>query len=271
MYDTFYADDYFKYQADRGEIVSFLKTNEGGKANFLRHSIPVGIRLRYGISHWFDLSFGFSYFTGSRKSSFKNTFEVIGNEGSSILYTNEFLNYTLSAKGYIPSIGIHLGKKITSSFRLEGFLTGGPLFAECMYFMDWSSGWHGPDPSGDYGNLEEGFLEEKGSGTGLALQAGAKLDFDLTKNYGLFVEGGYAYQSVSDISGPGTRSLPSHRDSWEGEWAMKQDIKVQPWGTARFLWPSNGWDLFGGTWWRARDFKLDLSGFQVKIGIYYRF
>ncbi len=271
MYDTFYADDYFQYQADQGEIVSFLKTNEGGKANFLRHSIPVGIRLRYAISHWFDLSFGFSYFTGSRKSSFKNTFEVIGNEGPSILYTNEFLNYTLSAKGYIPSIGIHLGKKIASSFRLEGFLTGGPLFAECMYFMDWSSGWHGPDLSGDYGNLEEGFLEEKGSGTGLALQAGAKLDFDLAKNYGLFVEGGYAYQSVSDVSGPGTRSLPSHRDSWEGEWAMKQDIKVQPWGTARFLWPSNGWDLFGGTWWRARDFKLDLSGFQIKIGIYYRF
>lgn len=217
------------------------------------------------------ISFGFTYFTGARESSFKNTFEVIENEGSPILYTDEFLNYTLSAKGYIPSIGIHLGKEITSSFRLEGFLTGGPLFAECMYLMDWSSGWHGSDLSGDFGNLEEGFLEEKGSGTGLALQAGAKLDFNLAKNYGLFVEGGYAYQSVSDVSGPGTRSLPSHRDSWEGEWAMKQDIKVQPWGTARFLWPSNGWDLFGGTWWRARDFKLDLSGFQVKIGIYYRF
>ncbi len=271
MYRTFYADDYFKYQVDQGEIVAFVKTNEGGKANFLRHSIPVGIRMRYNINHWLDLSLGFTYFTGSRESSFKNWFEVNENGGSAVVYTEEFLNYTLSAKGYIPSIGIHLGKRITSFLRLEGFLTGGPLFAECMYGMNWSSGWPVSGSSGDFGNLAEGFLEEVGRGTGLAIQAGAKLDFDFAKHYGLFMEGGYAYQSVSDLSGPGTRSVTSHRDSWDGEWAMKQDIKVYPWGTARFLWPSNGWELFQGTWWRARDFVLDLSGFQVKIGIYYRF
>ncbi len=270
MYSTFYADDYFKYQVDQGEIVAFVKTNEG-KANFLRHSIPVGVRLRYGISHWLDLSFGFTYFKGSRESSFKNWFEVNENGGPAVLFTEEFLNYMLSAKGYIPSIGIHLGKRITSSLRLEGFLTGGPLFAECVYGMNWSSGWPVSDSTGDFGNLKEGFLEERGSGTGLAVQAGAKLDFDFARRYGLLVEGGYAYQTVSSVSGPGTRSVTSHRDSWEGDWAMKQDIKVQPWGTARFLWPSNGWNLFEGTWWRARDFELDLSGFQLRIGIYYRF
>jgi hypothetical protein len=271
MFSTFYADDYFQYLANQGGIVSFVKTNEGGKANFLKHSIPMGIRLRYGISHWLDLSLGFTYLTGVRGSSYKNTFEVIPGEGPSILYADEFLDYTLSAKGYIPSIGIHLGKRITSSLRLEGFLIGGPLFAECMYFMDWNSGWPVSDSSGDFGNLKEGFLEEKGRGTGVAFQAGAKLDFDFARHYGLFMEGAYAYQTVSGVSGPGARSLTANRDSWEGDWAMKQDVKVQPWGTAHFLWPSNAWDLFGGTWWRARDFELDLSGFQLRIGIYYRF
>jgi hypothetical protein len=271
MYDAFYGEDYFRYQIEQGQIISFVKTNEGGRANLLRHSIPVGIRMRYGITDWFGLSFGFSYFTGARESSYKNTFEVVENGGPTTLYTDEFLNYTLSAKGYIPAVGIHLGKRITSFLRLEGFLTGGPLFAECSYFMDWSSGWPVSDLTGDFGNLEEGFLEEKGRGTGLALQAGAKLDFDIAKHYGLFVEGGYAYQTVSEVSGPGSRSLPSHRDSWEGEWGMKQDIRIQPWGTARFLWPSNGWDLFIGTWWRARDFELNLSGFQVRLGLYFRF
>ena len=271
MYDTFYGEDYFRYLVNQGKIETFVKTNDGGKAHLLRHSIPVGIRLRYGITDWFDLSFGFSYFTSARESSYKNQFEVFEIAGSPALYSEEFLSYTLSAKGYIPSIGIHLGKRITSFLRLEGFLTGGPLFAECSYYLDWSSGWPVVDASGDFGNLREGFLEEKGNGTGLALQVGAKLDFDFAKQYGLYVEGGYAYQTVSEVSGPGIRSMTSHRETWEGDWGIKQDVRIMPWGTAQFLWPSNGWNLAQGTWWRARDFELDLSGFQVRLGIYFRF
>ena len=271
MYGSFYGEDLFLYQVDQGQIKSFVKTNEGGKANYLRHSIPIGIRLRYGITNWFDISFGFSYFTGTRESRFKNTFEVVENGGTTALYTDEFRNYALSAKGYIPSVGIHIGKEISSLLRLEAFFTGGPLFAECSYAMDWASGWPLSDSNGDFGNLQEGTLEEVGKSTGQSLQAGAKLDFNLAKRYGLFIEVGYAYQKVSDLSGPGTRSLTSHRETWEGDWAMKQDIRARPWGTAHFLWPSNGWDYFQGTWWRARDFELDLSGFQVKIGLYFRF
>jgi hypothetical protein len=271
IYDSFYSEDYFRYLAAQGEIVSFSKINEGGKANFLRHSIPMGIRLRYGITRWLDISFGFSYFTSARNSSYKNTFEVSANDGLGTLYSDEFLSYTLSARGYIPAVGIHLGKRISSSLRLEAFLTGGPLFAACSYFMDWSSGWPVVDANGDFGNLEEGFLEEKGSGVGLSLHLGGKLDWDVAKNYGLFIEGGYAYQAVSDLSGPGTRSMTSHRENWEGEWAIKQDIQERPWGIAHFLWPSNAWTLSQGTWWRARDFDLDLSGFQLRLGLYFRF
>jgi hypothetical protein len=114
-------------------------------------------------------------------------------------------------------------------------------------------------------------LEEKGSGTGIALQVGAKLDWDFSKHYGLFIEGGYAFQNASDVSGPGIRSMTSHRETWEGDWGIKQDIRERPWGTASFLWPSNAWVVSKGTWWRARDFELDLSGFQVRLGIYFRF
>jgi hypothetical protein len=271
LYDTFYGEDYFQYQVQQGEIESFVKTNEGGKARLLRHSIPVGIRLRYSITDWFDISFGFSFTSSARESSYKNMFEVFEVEGSPALYADEFLSYTLSAKGYIPSLGIHLGKRITPSLRLEGYLTGGPLFAECSYYIDWSSGWPLVDSTGDFGDLTQGFLEEKGKGTGLSLQAGAKMDWDIAKHYGLFVEGGYAYQTVDDLSGPGIRSMSSHRETWEGDWGIKQDFRERPWGTASFLWPSNAWVFSKGTWWRARDFELDLSGFQVKLGIYFRF
>ena len=124
---------------------------------------------------------------------------------------------------------------------------------------------------GDYGNFEAGYLEENGKGTGIALQFAVKCDYHFAENYGLFLEGGYAYQAVFDISGKGIRSMSSHREAWEGEWAIKKDIKTEPWGVAHFLWPSNGWEYFPGTWWRSRDFELDLSGFQVRTGLYIRF
>lgn len=271
IYDSFYSEDYFRYQVAQGEIQSYSKTNEGGKANFLRHSIPLGIRLRYSLTNWLDISFGLSHFTSARESNYKNTFEVVGIEGLASLYADEFLSYKLSAYGYIPSVGIHLGKRLSPSLRLESFLAGGPLIAQCSYFMDWNSGWPLADLSGDFGNLKEGFLEEKGKGTGLALQVGTKLDYDFAEHYGLFLEGGYAYQKVSGLSGPGTRSITSHRETWEGEWGIKQDIQEMPWGTAHFLWPSNAWYVSQGTWWRTRDFELDLSGFHARIGIYFRF
>ena len=93
----------------------------------------------------------------------------------------------------------------------------------------------------------------------------------LSEKKGWFAEGSYAYQNVESLSGPGIRSSASHRDQWEGKWGIKQDIKQQVWGTARFLWPSNGWDIFNGTWWKTRDFELNLSGFQLRFGLYFRF
>jgi hypothetical protein len=271
MYTAFYLEDYFRHQENQGQISSFMKVNEGGKARLLKHSIPLGIRLRYGINGWLDLSLGFSYFSRSQNSSFKNMFEVSVSDGVKALYTDEYTNYKLGAEGFIPSLGIHLGKNITSSMRLETYIAGGPLFAQCMYSINYKTQWPLYEVAGDFRNMNEGLLEEKGSGIGLALQAGVKFDIYFTKRIGFFLDGGYAYQTVSQVSGPGSRTDASHRDYWDEEWALKQDIRIEPWGTARFLWPSNGWTAFGGSWWRARDFELDLSGFQLRIGVLYRF
>jgi len=271
MYSTFYGEDYIQYLAARGEILSFNKSNEGGEAQSLRHSVPAGIRLRYGLTNWLDLSFGITYITGTKESSFKNSFEIIDSSSSTLFYTDEFNIFKLSAKAIIPSVGVHLSKRISKFSRIEVSLAGGPVFGECSYYIDWKLEDPLGKPFGDYGSLEDGYLEEKGKGRGVSLKTAIKLDYDFAKNYGVFLEGGYAYQTVSEISGPGIRSYTSHRESWEGEWAIKKDVKVEPWGIAHFLWPSNGWEYFPGTWWRTRDFELDLSGFQVKAGLYFRF
>ncbi len=268
---AFYNDDYFHYQKSRGEIRSYVKSNQGGKPKLLKHSLPAGIRVRYGITAWLDVSLGLTHFSNERESSFRDDYEVVGKDGLVSVYSEEFKNYRLAAEGFVPSMGIHLAKDLSPSLRMEAYFSGGPLFAECSYSMLYDTLWATPDLAGDLDRLHEGSLEEKGKGVGLSLQAGTKMDFRLAKHVGMFVEGGYAFQNAYKITGPGTRIGTSAKDLWEGEWAIKQDVKIEPWGTGRFLWPSNGWVIFPGTWWRARDFKLDLSGFQAKLGVFYRF
>jgi hypothetical protein len=235
MSRMFYYDDYLQHLKSQGLIASISKSNEGGRAQFLRHSIPFGVRLRYRLAGWLALSLGLNRFSGDRNSSYKNTYHVTDNDGLQSVYFEELSSYALGSKGYVPSLGMHLGLSLIRNLRLEGYLAGGPLFAECRYALSYQS--QGP-PLGSGANMESpdnGVLEENGSGTGMSIELGARLDLRLKSRLGMFLEGGYAYQRVDSISGPGIRSISSHRDSWEGDWGIKQDVKVEPWGTARFL------------------------------------
>lgn len=271
MHSQFYGYDYMTYRVSQGEIASFSKTTEGGDFRPLGRSVPFQFRVRRSLARWLDVSLGFSYLAGSRRSSFTDHYAVTELGGATVNYVDQYDEYTVAAKGFLPSAGVHVGGKISPSLRLELGLSGGPLFAECRYFIRYESNVPWPGADGPEDALHNGVLEEKGKGTAAAFHLGLKADYLLTRRSGVFVEGGYAFQSVRGVYGPGTRSDTGQRDTWEGEWAMKQMVQVEPWGTGRFLWPSNGWELFGGEWWRARDFRLDLSGFQARVGVFFRF
>jgi hypothetical protein len=271
MNSEFYVNDYMAYRVSRGEIASFTRTNEGGGIRPLQRTVPFEFRIRRRLTRWLDVSVGLSVLSGSRHSSFLDHYEVTEIGGGTTSYLDGFDDYTLAVRGYLPAVGIHMGGPLSRSLRLEVSLSGGPLFAECRYGLHYESMVPSPGDDGPKDVLQNGSIEERGRGTAAAFGLGLKADYLVTQRAGLFVEGGYAFQSVRGISGPGTRSDTGLRDTWEGEWAMKQMVQTEPWGTGRFLWPSNAWEMFGGEWWRARDFKLDLSGFQARIGVFVRF
>jgi len=271
MSSSYYLDDYYQYQKNQGQIASFSRLNEGGRAGYLRYAVPLGIRFRYRLFGGFDLSLGVTRFAGSRSSRYKNTWDVAYSDGSRSTYTEDTRDYRLSASGVVPSLGLHFGKSFGRNLRGEAYFSGGPLLAECSYTLNYSSLGTYPHSARNRENAEPGILDENGKGTGFALQTGLRLDLRLRDRTGIFVEGGYALQKVEKIAGSGKREQAGQRDSWEGDWGIKQDYINQPWGQARFRWPSNAWVIFGGTWWHLRDFKLDLSGLQLKTGVYFRF
>jgi hypothetical protein len=105
LYDAFYTRDYLNFLRSQGEIAAISERNVGGSARPLRRSEPWGFRLRYGLARWLDLSLGFTLFKDSRESAFKNIFEVLGNDGQTTVYSDEYKNYTLAVEGPPPRSG----------------------------------------------------------------------------------------------------------------------------------------------------------------------
>ncbi len=96
------------------------------------------------------------------------------------------------------------------------------------------------------------------------------MNYSVSKHLGLFIETGYAYQVVKDLKGPGYIDDNGEIEEWEGEWGIKEYYKAAYWGTVDSMYASNSWDFPDNHLW-IREFKLDLSGFQTRIGFTYRF
>jgi hypothetical protein len=82
----------------------------------------------------------------------------------------------------------------------------------------------------------------------------------------LFLEGVYSYQVVKKITGKGREIRGDVETAWEGRWAIKKEMIAAPWGTMEAEFPTNYWPE-GSTSSRVRDFRLDFSGFQARIGV----
>jgi hypothetical protein len=106
-----------------------------------------------------------------------------------------------------------------------------------------------------------------GQGIGISLSGSVRLEQAFSKSLGMAIEGGYAWQEVRGIEGPGSETIDGVYRTFEGEWGLvREDITI-PWGTATFWFPTNDWAQFGQ---ESAKFILDLSGFYASIGFYIR-
>jgi hypothetical protein len=267
----FYHHDYFTYKRNTGEITFYTSTNEGGTQRIIKDATPLGLRLRYNLNDWLAFSVGFSYFSREENSWIKNKYTVIEASGLTYIYSVSYSPYTLMARGATPQVGIHLSKNLSRSLRAEALVTGGPILASCKFAVNFEA-----VPVSDMeivlddSELWGETLEEKGSGVGLALYAGTRVNLDLSRTLGLFWEVGYNHQKVGNIKGPGHAIATDRNETWHGKWGIKANEVHREWGSVYWTWPSNYWRE-NNSLYKIRDFTLDLSGFQARVGVYYRF
>lgn len=264
--EKFWYDDYYTYSLDTGNIVSYNRNAEG-EFKTIKQAIPFGFRFKYYLTKSIAISLGFKHISKSQVSNVRNQYTVIENSGQEYFYTTEYAPFTLSAKGLSPLIGIHFGKKIFGSIEVEGFISVGPLFGECSYAYEHP--YQQLSSEGDILDESDWFIEEKGKGTGFCLDSGARININVGNNFGIFLEGGYAFRKVNKLSGPGREDRDGIIDTWGGDWGIKETNINKYWANLHSQYPSNYWEGEDPSL-KVRDFKLDLSGFQVRLGVFYR-
>lgn len=262
----FSYDRLFDSLRDQGGIISWSKNQPSGRKK-IALSFPFGMRFRYHLSRKLSVSLGARASIGRREADF--SFEYTRQEPDNYedRESVRYFPYLLSARALAVLAGLHYRVPISRKLTLETFIAAGPVFADCRYSYEWEYVWHrqGPDMDFDASQMA-GHLEETGKGTGITADLGARLQYPVLKRLAIFLEGAYSYQAVKKITGKGREIRGDIETVWEGRWAIKKETIASPWGTMEAEFPTNYWPE-GSTSSRVRDFKLDFSGFQARIGV----
>ena len=272
----FFYDSCLAFRAGSGDIRFWGVRREGERAK-IQTGLPFGLRLRYRWNASLAASVGLKYISGRRSNDIRYDYSQTMTWGDVFTESGRFAPYTLSAAGWAPLAGLHFMHRLSSALSIEASLAGGPLFARCLYLSDWNYALtiaEYVNPAQGNGTPYEAFsraghLEEEGTGTGLALEAGLRLDWSWGDRWGIFAEAGYARQRAKRISGRGREVNGADSSSWEGAWAIQSEDIATYWGETRLEFPTNYWPQ-GSESRRSGDFSLDFSGVQVRVGILFR-
>jgi hypothetical protein len=256
-YLRFYYVDRYEYYRNVGYVRDF-ETKSEGRFRSLRWGFPVGLRVRYSLASFLDVSLGVRGFWGSADSNYALDVRLVDTDGRQSERRQIYDPLKISASGITPLLGLHFKRNIAAGIELEAFLAGGPLIGRIEYSRQVFSEEGQTTPAS--------FLDEKGNSAGVALEAGLRLAKTVHRHLGLFLEMGYAHQVADGFKGEGLSRDNSGEESWEGEWAMKDTYLADYWGTRSLLMASNRWTVEDAPL-RRRDFKLDLSGAQVRAGL----
>ena len=277
LYEDFYTElRYSYYHGIYGNFVSYSGRVDG-EFKEIKRALPVGLRLKYRLNQALSVSLAFKYLSEKQDSRVTYEYDVRLVAPDAVQFYDEFAllqensPYSVSVKAYVPMVGVHYRLGNVRFLNLEAYLAAGPLFARCEFMR---RRYASSLDSYDYRTEVDSSLEMAGKGTGLALEAGLQVSLKLVRNLYLLVEGGYAYQMVWKITGPESSetttrdsNMAGYTDSasWDGPWTMVEGYLANEWGRFPFAYPTS--QPRSGN---APDFRLDLSGAQIRIGLSFR-
>jgi hypothetical protein len=266
-FQEFSYEAYYDYLLQNNLLRSWSKEMSGERHQVKTALLP-GLRLKYYLFDFLAVSAGFQYLRGGGSEDLLFTYSRNELSEERYIETLTASPYQLTAEAALASIGIHFSKKIGRSLTAEGFLAAGPLWATCRYKSSWTYVWIIRGPNYTWTPYDsEGSLEMNGSGRGFFWETGARLELPIAGRINCFLEGAYAQPVVHSVSGSGRELQGQSSESWEGEWQIQKETVTAPWGTLDLRTPSNRQREGGET----ETFRLDLSGFRLRLGLSFAF
>ena len=262
-FQEFSYEDYYRSLVQKGLLRSWSRETSGERARVKTVLLP-GLRLKYHLFDFLSVSAGFQYLRGGGSDDL--TFSYTRNElsGERYIETLTAVPYRMTVEASVASIGLHFSKKVGRFITAEGFLAAGPLWAVCRYRSNWTYTWTIQGPNYTWTPYDSaGSLEMDGSGQGVFWETGARLEVPVRGRLRAFLEAGYARQVIDSLSGQGREAQGQSSESWEGEWRILKETVAAPWGTLSLRTPSNG--PREGV--ETDDFRLDLSGLRLRLGL----
>ncbi len=273
-YEQFFYQDKLLYLQEKGEIEGLSFTQDGDFKK-LSIAIPLGARLRINLTRHISLSAGINYLARQQTSEITVTYGW-KEEGQELKMVNYYGPFQLYFKAVNPTLALHLNfpsqmKLWGSGVSFEGFLEGGPVDGEIQALYSFSSQ---KSMSGAALERETESWQEEGEGKGFCLYAGGRVNLHFSEVSGLFIALRGRYGKLEDLSGSGwkeysrsswTGQMLQERQEWEGSWSIKEESFSEEWGEFTLSRPA----IMGGQ--QTGSFKLNLSGFEVIVGIFLRF
>jgi hypothetical protein len=235
----------------------------------IRETIPAGLRFKYNVSDKLSFSLGLEGFIRKTEKSIEGSFGYSSTASEN--HTKKYDPYRLGLSGYSVMGGVHYRLPVGGKTDIEVGAAAGWTFADIDFYSNWSYRAVYVGTGISYDSVDGGVLEGDGSGDGFAAQAMARLNRKLSRRIGIFVETAYTTCRLKSIEGTGreTRIGLSGEKNWRGTWGIKKEEIRVPWGSADVYVPTNYWDGWIASQ-RERDFVLDLSGFRLVLGIFFR-
>ncbi|MCX6560539.1 MAG: hypothetical protein NTZ26_08480 [Candidatus Aminicenantes bacterium] len=262
-YDNLYGDAYtpeYRYTAGK----TFLP---------LTAMTPVGAYLRYQVSPTFALSFGLQYLKGVQNSDVGLDVEV-ANPPTGVPFTAHYTNsgFVVSAKAWMPQLGVHFGWNLLKFLRTEIYLQGGPILAD---FQVLNQRRESVTTETGTTSASSRTMELTGHADSVAIELGGQIRIKLLPFLEIYGRGGYAFRKLTKIHGPHTihtvveSPVPSETDySLSGTWGISWENATTAWGKyAAPILTTNFSTIGHSTAPGTTVANGELSGFQLTAGL----
>jgi hypothetical protein len=241
----------------------------------LRNAIPSGLRATWQFHPRWALTVGLEYLSRTKVSTATFNYSAFNGGAPYIVDKKEFADYRIGASAWTALIGLRYEAPVSRTMTFGGFLAGGMSWMKCRHSKEWrwqclSSSLDAPvmtDPVLTFD--QQGSFEEQGLGSGIAAEAGLRIGWRFLPRWTAFCEAGFAYRRSGEVNGSGKEAVGAEEESWNGTWKIVRETMNSWWVTGQKVdieYPSNRPET-NFYYDSTRDFRLNLSGFQVRLGI----